>query len=103
MQQKIENIENKLINELNLQKKNQINTIITKSTDRYASGRASPENVEKLRGKFKVTINKNLKTSEKIEHFAQDPIAFHLYKKRKFFDKIIDKSNHFYLIIFHNF
>lgn len=47
------------------------------------------EYLEKFNGRFNLLINNNLTINKKYEKFAQEPIAFHLYKKRLFFHKLI--------------
>lgn len=45
-------------------------------------------NREKLKGSFKLKINKNMKMPQKIEKYAQEPVVFYLHKKRNFIRKI---------------
>ena len=45
-------------------------------------------NVEKLKGRFKLRMNKNLSMPQKVIKYAQEPVVFHLHKKRNFFHKI---------------
>lgn len=43
---------------------------------------------ELMRGNFKVKINKRLKTSKKIEMFAQEPLCFFIHKRRDFLHRV---------------
>lgn len=43
---------------------------------------------EKLKGKFKLNINKKLERRIKIEKYANEPISFYLHKNRNFLRKI---------------
>ena len=45
---------------------------------------------EKLKGKFKLMINKKLDRSTKIQKYANEPISFYLHKNRNFLRKIDD-------------
>lgn len=48
----------------------------------------SQANREKLKGGFKLKISKHMKMPQKIEKYAQEPVVFHLHKKRNFIRKI---------------
>jgi hypothetical protein len=48
----------------------------------------SAANREKLKGCFKLKISKHMKMPQKIEKYAQEPVVFHLHKKRNFIRKI---------------
>lgn len=43
---------------------------------------------EKMKGRFRLRMSPNLSSPQKITKFAQEPIAFHLYKNRHFLNKI---------------
>ena len=43
---------------------------------------------EKVRGNFKLRMSPNLSRPQKISKYAQEPFAFHIYKNRRFFNKI---------------
>lgn len=43
---------------------------------------------EKLKGKFKLMINKQLDRHTKIEKYANEPISFYLHKNRNFLRKL---------------
>ncbi len=45
-------------------------------------------NQEKLKGKFDLIINHDLKMSKKIEMYANDNLAYHLHKGRNFLFKL---------------
>ena len=45
-------------------------------------------NYEKMRGAFKVTINKNLCMDKKIQSFSNDPVIYYLHKNRNFIRKL---------------
>ena len=44
----------------------------------------------KLKGKFKLMINKDLKREIKIRKYADEPISFYLHMNRNFLKKIDD-------------
>ena len=43
---------------------------------------------EKIKGRFKLRMSPNLSSPQKISKYAQEPLAFHIYKNRRFFNKI---------------
>ena len=43
---------------------------------------------EKMKGRFNLVINKKLPQQTQINRFSSEPIAFHLYKSRFFFEKL---------------
>lgn len=43
---------------------------------------------EKMKGRFNLVINKKLPKQTQINRFSSEPIAFHLYKSRFFFEKL---------------
>ena len=49
---------------------------------------ATAANREKLRGRFKLMINKSLNRNTKIGKFANEPNSFYLHKQRNFLRKI---------------
>lgn len=51
-------------------------------------------NQEKLKGKFDLIINHDLKMSKKIEMYANDNLAYHLHKGRNFLFKLKKAEEH---------
>lgn len=49
-------------------------------------------NYEKMRGRFKVNINKNLDMKKRIQTFSNDPVAYYLHKNRNFIRKLQPSS-----------
>ena len=47
----------------------------------------------KLKGKFKLMINKDLKREIKIRKYADEPISFYLHMNRNFLKKIDDQHS----------
>ncbi len=45
-----------------------------------------------LRGNFELQLNNKMKTNQKIEKFAGEPVAFHLHKKRDFLDWLLSNK-----------
>ena len=43
---------------------------------------------EKMKGRFRLRMSPHLSSPQKIEKYAQEPLAFHLYKNRHFMNKI---------------
>lgn len=46
---------------------------------------------EKMKGRFEVTINKNLEMKKRIQKFGNEPICYYLHKNRNFLQKLEDK------------
>lgn len=68
---------------------------VTFLRDRISIGNdVRKEKLSKLNGNFDLLINDTLSDRKKIEQFGREPLAFYLYKKRLFFQKII-KGNQF--------
>ena len=49
---------------------------------------------EKMKGRFEVTINKNLEMKKRIQKFGNEPICYYLHKNRNFLQKLEDKRSH---------
>lgn len=50
---------------------------------------------EKLRGKFKLCLRKDLKMRLKVANFAEEPLSFHIHKNRRMFPKMIELEKEF--------
>ena len=48
---------------------------------------------EKMKGRFEVTINKNLEMKKRIQKFGNEPICYYLHKNRNFLQKLEDKMS----------
>ena len=53
------------------------------------AGQKDKINHEKMKGRFKVTINKNLQMKKKIQSFSNDPVVYYLHKNRNFMRKLV--------------
>jgi hypothetical protein len=49
---------------------------------------------EKMKGRFRLRMSPHLSSPQKIEKYAQEPLAFHLYKNRHFMNKISITKNY---------
>ena len=47
---------------------------------------------EKMKGRFEVTINKNLEMKKRIQKFGNEPICYYLHKNRNFLQKLEDRT-----------
>ena len=47
---------------------------------------------EKMKGRFKLIINKDLAMSKQIQKFGNEPIVFYLHKHRNFFQKLKNRK-----------
>lgn len=52
------------------------------------AGQRDKINYEKMRGRFKVIINKNLAMKKRIQSFSNDPVIYYLHKNRNFIRKL---------------
>lgn len=52
------------------------------------AGQQDKINYEKMRGRFKVIINKNLEMKKRIQSFSNDPVVYYLHKNRNFIRKL---------------
>lgn len=50
-------------------------------------------NNEKLKGKYMLKIKEQLPPPMRINQFANEPVAFHLHKKRDFFKRLDGTHN----------
>lgn len=41
-----------------------------------------------MRGRFKVSVNKDLKMEKRIQSFSNDPVVYYLHKNRNFLRKL---------------
>lgn len=51
-------------------------------------GQKDKINHEKMKGRFRVTINKNLEMKKRIQSFSNDPVCYYLHKNRNFLRKL---------------
>ena len=51
-------------------------------------GQKDKINHEKMKGRFKVNINKNLVMKKRIQSFSNDPVCYYLHKNRNFLRKL---------------
>ena len=52
------------------------------------AGQKDKINYEKMKGRFKVIINKNLAMKKRIQSFSNDPVIYYLHKNRNFIRKL---------------
>ena len=56
------------------------------------AGQKDKINYEKMKGRFKVKINKNLVMKKQVQSLANDPVSYYLHKNRQFIRKLQQKS-----------
>ena len=91
-QERIEELEQSIRRKFMIQTY-QVNQLrIAEVNDKHRSPDEYSQNMEKLRGNFKLRISAHMPNHKKFEHFAEEPIAFHLHKKRFFVKKVVDSG-----------
>ena len=60
--------------------------------DQAVVGQREKSNTEKMKGRFKITINKDLAMKKQIQKFGNEPIVFYLHKHRNFLNKLDRKQ-----------
>ena len=61
--------------------------------DQAVAGEKEKFNTEKMKGRFKLTINKDLNMKKQIQKFGNEPIVFYLHKHRNFLNKLKNRQN----------
>ena len=91
--ERMEDIENRVNKEFagaaDMQKQQDVTDINNKA---LIGDHAKMQN-EKMKGRFEVTINKNLEMKKRIQKFGNEPICYYLHKNRNFLQKLEDKRN----------
>jgi len=87
MMEKMDLIEEKVNKQFNLEMTSRVQDVV-EIQKKELVGQKDKINYEKMRGRFKVTINKNLDMKTRIQSFSNDPVAFHLHKNRNFIRKL---------------
>ena len=88
VEEQMEKMEEKLIDDFYYGKKFDHNITVTDVLNKTVIINGSKENYEKLKGRFVLKINSNLEMGRKIEMYANDNVAFYLYKNRNFITKL---------------
>ncbi len=87
MMEKMEQIEDKVQKRYELDISSKILDVVDLQKKEFA-GQKDKINYEKMRGRFKVTINKNLEMKKRIQSFSNDPVIYYLHKNRNFIRKL---------------
>lgn len=87
MMEKMDLIEDKVNKMYDLQMTTKTHEVVELQKKEFA-GQQDKINYEKMRGRFKVIINKNLEMKKRIQSFSNDPCAYYLHKNRNFIRKL---------------
>ena len=87
MMEKMDLIEEKVQKRFELDASTKIVDVVDLQKKELA-GQRDKINYEKMRGRFKVIINKNLAMKKRIQSFSNDPVIYYLHKNRNFIRKL---------------
>ena len=87
MMEKMEMIEQKVNKRFDLDIATKLPEVIDLNKKELAGQKDKIQN-EKMRGRFKININKNLEMKKQIQSFSNDPVAYYLHKNRNFIRKL---------------
>ena len=87
MMEKMDLIEEKVNKRFELDMSTKVLDVVDLQKKEFA-GQKDKINYEKMRGRFKVTINKNLAMKKRIQSFSNDPVVYYLHKNRNFIRKL---------------
>lgn len=87
MMEKMEIIEEKVNKKFQLDARTKVKDVVDLHKPEMAGQKDKIQN-EKMRGRFKVSINKNLHMKKQIQSFSNDPVIYYLHKNRNFLRKL---------------
>mmetsp|Transcript_26064 Transcript_26064/g.32547 ORF Transcript_26064/g.32547 Transcript_26064/m.32547 type:complete len:148 (-) Transcript_26064:1852-2295(-) len=87
MMEKMDLIEEKVHKRFELDASTKVLDVVDLQKKELA-GQKDKINYEKMRGRFKVIINKNLAMKKRIQSFSNDPVIYYLHKNRNFIRKL---------------
>ena len=87
MMEKMEMIEERVNKNFELDISTKVKDVI-ELNKREMAGQKDKINYEKMRGRFKVAINKNIAMKKQIQSFSNDPVIYYLHKNRNFLRKL---------------
>ena len=87
MMEKMEMIEQKVNKRFDLDISTKLPDVCNLDKKELAGQKDKIQN-EKMRGRFKININKNLEMPKRIQSFSNDPVAYYLHKNRNFISKL---------------
>lgn len=87
MMEKMDQIEEKVHKRFELDASTKVLDVVDLQKKELA-GQRDKINYEKMRGRFKVIINKNLAMKKRIQSFSNDPVIYYLHKNRNFIRKL---------------
>ena len=87
MMEKMEMIEAKVNKRFDLDIATKLPEVVELNKKELA-GQKDKINYEKMKGRFKTVINKNLEMNKRIQSFSNDPVAFYLHINRNFIRKL---------------
>ena len=89
-QERIETLEQDIRRQFYIQTSRVNQLRIAEVNEKHHSLDQHTQNMEKLRGRFKLRINSHMPNHKKFEHFAEEQVAFHLHKRRLFLKRVVD-------------
>ena len=87
MMEKMEMIEQRVHKRFDLDMSTRLPDVVELNKKELA-GQKDKINYEKMRGRFKIVINKNMEMKKRIQSFSNDPVAYYLHKNRNFIRKL---------------
>ena len=89
--ERMEDIENRVNKDFTAGADMQKQQDVTDINNKALIGDQAKMQNEKMKGRFEVTINKNLEMKKRIQKFGNEPICYYLHKNRNFLQKLEDK------------
>ena len=90
--ERIEQIESKINKKYEGKNKLMKQMNVIEINDQAVAGQKEKSNTEKMKGRFKVSINKDLAMKKQIQKFGNEPIVFYLHKHRNFLQKLENRK-----------
>ena len=90
--ERIEQIESKINKKYEGKNKLMKQMNVIEINDQAVAGQKEKSNTEKMKGRFKVSINKDLAMKKQIQKFGNEPIVFYLHKHRNFLQKLENRT-----------
>ena len=87
MMEKMELIEEKVTQRFEMDTSSKVPDVVD-ITKKELFGQKDKINAEKMKGRFKVVINKNLQMKKRIQSLGNDPVVYYMHQNRNFIRKL---------------